>query len=54
MSADGSAIRELLRVDRLLTPQQRAALVRAVALIEAEDRKADVTRETPVEKERGR
>ncbi len=54
MSADASHLRQILAVDRMLTREQKAAITRAIALLETEDRREDITRETPVEKERGR
>lgn len=54
MNSDGRHLRDLLKIDRMLTREQRAALTRAIALLETEDRREDITRETPVEKERPR
>lgn len=54
MSADAAHIRQILAVDRLLTREQKAALGRAIALLETEDRREDITRETPVTPERPR
>jgi len=55
VSGDGKRIRELIQIDRMLTKEQKAALERAAALVDAEDlRRLDDTKEVPITPERPR